>query len=1062
MNRSQARAFVSQTFTHSFDKARFRTFVQNLVNHFDESKAAHWSNARIKDAFKDHVQHYERLGTYTTPSGEKVDVLIVHLTTDSKLERARTSIRNFVADHLKQRDEKDAALVAFVSPSESSWRFSYIRMEYATVQTESGKVGVEARLTPARRFSYIVGEGESCHTAQSRFLNLLGNDDTDPTLAQLEEAFSVEAVTKEFFEQYADLFIRINAELEKLADKHKAIRDEFARKGIQTVDFAKKLMGQIVFLYFLQKKGWLGVERGNPWGSGPHDLLRRMANGSYGQYKNFFNDVLEPLFYDTLATDRGHEAWCDRFKCRIPFLNGGLFEPLGDYDWRTIDIPLPNELFTNSKHIEEGVTGNGVLDVFDRYNFTVNEAEPLEQEVAIDPEMLGKVFENLIEENRRKGLGAFYTPREIVHYMCQQCLINFLDSSINSDAPTIERGDIATFILHGEQFSFYEAAKQSGTIGKHYPAPPKSIEQHARVLDEALARIAICDPAVGSGAFPVGMMTEIVKGRSALTPYFNDPHERTPYSFKRHAIQSCLYGVDIDAGAVEIAKLRLWLSLVVDEEETRQIKPLPNLDFKIVAGNSLVGFPFKSHGLNEVETLKARFFEETDHERKTKLKARIAQALQDCFAGSKQSLGYTVDFDFATSFSEVFHAKGGFDVVIANPPYIDSENMTKTNPELRKIIQSSYAMTKGNWDIYIAFYEKAFSLLDSSGVLSFITPDKWISKPFGDELRAHTTENIFSLLNAGREVFQTANVDAIVTVYTKQSQPELHIYDYRREEIVPKRIASKASIKHPFTYDWLFSDYVEVLGALELLPHRLSEYAECENACATSDAYKLKDLVKDATATPNYDRVFQVINTGTIGKYQSRWGLRDMVYLGGRYTHPVVEKVAFRSKFPNSYGAKPTKKKLIIKGLNLLDACLDLDGRVVPGKTTLIVPTENINTLKFLAAIVNSSVAFFYIKEKHIASSYNGGTTFTKEMVNSLPIPDVSAADKDTIIRAVDRVLKAKEHNREAEAAAIETEIDRLIFGLYGLKDADRRTIQSALNRKGSVNSVLVAEEAEV
>jgi len=664
MNRSQARAFVSDTFTHGFDKASFRAFVQNLLNHFDESKAAQWNQQYVKDAFKDHVQKFERLGTYTSPNRETLDVLIVHLTTDSKLERARTSIRNFVADHLKQRDEKDAALVAFVSPSESSWRFSYIRMEYATVQADSGKVGVEARLTPARRFSYIVGEGESCHTAQSRFLNLLANDSTDPALAQIEEAFSVEAVTKEFFEKYAELFGDIHAALENLAAKNKAIRDEFAGKGVQTVDFAKKLMGQIVFLYFLQKKGWLGVERGKAWGTGPHDLLRKMASGAYGEYKNFFNDILEPLFYDTLASDRGHEAWCDRFKCRIPFLNGGLFEPLGDYNWRNIDIPLPNELFTNAKHIEEGVTGSGVLDVFDRYNFTVNEAEPLEQEVAIDPEMLGKVFENLIEENRRKGLGAFYTPREIVHYMCQESLINYLHTAVNLGNQTVSRADIETFIHLGEQISHYDAVDAKYTI-----TMPKSVQAHARLLDETLEGITVCDPAVGSGAFPVGMMAEIVRARCTLTPYFNNVRERTPYHFKRHAIQYCLYGVDIDPGAVEIAKLRLWLSLVVDEEDTKQIKPLPNLDFKIVIGNSLLGFPFKSLGLDQVEKLKARFFEETDHDRKSKFKRDIEHALNNCLATSKRDLGYEVTFDFKISFSEVFHGGSGFDIVIQNPPY---------------------------------------------------------------------------------------------------------------------------------------------------------------------------------------------------------------------------------------------------------------------------------------------------------------------------------------------------------------------------------------------------------
>ena len=528
MNSEQARALVTETFPQPFDKAHFRTFAINLLNHIDESKAQAWNSQYVKDAFKAHVQRYERLGTYTSPDNEKLDVLIVHLTTESKLERARTAIRNFVADHLKTRDEKDAALVAFVSPTERQWRFSYVKMEYATVEQESGKVGVETRLTPARRFSYIVGEGESCHTAQTRFLNLLQDTENNPTLAGIEDTFSVEAVTKEFFIKYAELFGEIHKALEKLVAKDKTIAAEFKKKNVSTVDFAKKLMGQIVFLYFLQKKGWLGVAKGQDWGTGPHDFLRRLADGKYATYDNFFNDVLEPLFYDTLATDRGHEAWCNRFKSRIPFLNGGLFEPLADYDWRKTDITLPNRLFTNNERFDELITGTGVLDVFDRYNFTVNEAEPLEKEVAIDPEMLGKVFENLIEENRRKGLGSFYTPREIVHYMCQESIINYLDTAIHSElgsarapraavgtladgpgsdaadglregaqtdtrgacAPRIPRADLETFIHLGEQISHYEAVETEYRIKM-----PKSIKQHARLIDEKLADITICDPA---------------------------------------------------------------------------------------------------------------------------------------------------------------------------------------------------------------------------------------------------------------------------------------------------------------------------------------------------------------------------------------------------------------------------------------------------------------------------------------------------------------------------------------------------------------------------------------
>ncbi len=205
-------------------------------------------------------------------------------------------------------------------------------------------------------------------------------------------------------------------------------------------------MGQIVFLYFLQKKGWFGVERDKEWGSGSKHFLRELFEKKHGNYKNFFNDILEPLFYEALRLERPGDYY-SRFNCRIPFLNGGLFDPLGDYDWWNTDILLPNDLFSNNRKTKEGDIGDGILDIFDRYNFTVKEDEPLEKEVAVDPEMLGKVFENLLEVKDRKSKGTYYTPREIVHYMCQESLVNYLATELEGKT---SKEDIETLIKYGE------------------------------------------------------------------------------------------------------------------------------------------------------------------------------------------------------------------------------------------------------------------------------------------------------------------------------------------------------------------------------------------------------------------------------------------------------------------------------------------------------------------------------------------------------------------------------------------------------------------------------------
>jgi len=801
MDRQQAQKLIKETFENPFDKGKFARFIKNLLNRVEDAPFTYQGNY-IPEAYQPYISSLERLYKYS--GGEhKIDILVVQLKKQTSLERARTMQRNFIARYLngsRGGEMKDAALVAFVSPGEVDWRFSLITMDYRFEETKDGKVKVKEEFTPARRWSFLVGSNEASHTAQSRLVNILVDDEHHPTLQQLEEAFNIETVTKEFFIKYREMFIRTKEELDTVVARDAKIKADFDAKGIDTVNFAKKLLGQIVFLYFLQKKGWFGVKRDAKWGTGSKHFLRELFEGKYGSYNNFFNDILEPLFYEALRIDRSHDDhYYSRFNCKIPFLNGGLFDPIGNYDWVHTDINIPNELFSNTVKTKEGDIGNGILDIFDRYNFTVKEDEPLEKEVAIDPELLGKTYEKFnairpdnfeeykaalksgqkgAENKFNKTFGVYYTPREIVHYMCKQSLINYLftkaeEEGISND---IKKQDIEDLIEIGEMITEHEATAlnkedkirngiQKST--KYERLSSDSIRKNAKIIDNWLADITVCDPAVGSGAFPVGMMHEIVKARNLLSTFIQDPN-RTIYTFKRECIEKSLYGVDIDPGAVEIAKLRLWLSLVVDEDDIRQIKPLPNLDYKIVCGNSLLGVEknlFNNQLFAELERLKPLYFHETNPTKKQEYKKEIDDLI------SQITNGHT-EFDFEVYFSEVFHKKGGFDVVIGNPPYIQLQKAIDDKQKYADLYKNAcYETFDRCGDIYCLFYEKGIHILRPNGVLCFITSNKWMRAGYGKSLRRFFLKhNPRLLIDLGPGVFESATVDTNILIMQKSEE----------------------------------------------------------------------------------------------------------------------------------------------------------------------------------------------------------------------------------------------------------------------------------------------------
>ncbi|MBB1077994.1 Eco57I restriction-modification methylase domain-containing protein [Rhodoferax sp. 4810] len=1039
MNPQQARIYIANLFSCAFNRGKFLEFTRNLLNdNFDENKAAVWPKKYIKDAFKPFVNHYERLGTYTAPDDEKLDVLIVHLTNDAQLERARTATRNFIADHLQQRDDKDAALVAIVAPDATQWRFSYVKMEYSAIETAAGTVGIKTQLTPARRSSYLVGANESCHTAQSRFIGLLQEVRRTPTLTEIEEAFSVESVTKEFFKQYVQLFNQCEAALTELVANDAALAAEFTRAQINPVEFIKKLLGQLVFLYFLQKKGWLGVAKDGNWGSGARDFLRQLTNGAHGQYTNLFNDVLEPLLYDTLATDRGHAAWCAQFNCRLPFLNGGLFEPLGNYHWREVDVLLPNELFTNSERNAAGDVGTGIFDVFDRYNFTVNEAEPLEKDVAIDPEMLGKVFENLIEDNRRKGLGAYYTPREIVHYMCQESLINYLETQLNTPELTaVPRADLETLVRAGEQLVNYESVKTQ-YAGREMPA---AIQHHAKLIDEALAAMTVCDSAVGSGAFPVGMMMEIVRARSALTPYFNTALPRSAYLFKRHAIQHCLYGVDIDPGAVEIAKLRLWLSLVVDEEEVEQIKPLPNLDYKIVVGNSLLGVSkdlFNEALFRQLETLKPRYFNESDRDKKAQYRQEIEAIIQQLINGKAA-------FDFEIYFSEVFHYKKGFDVVIGNPPY-----GAKFSPELRSWLLKNYKHQSNPPESYMLFVEKGYELLRQQGVIIYIVPNTWLPSLTFQKFRRFLISHFqwLGLLIIQIKVF-VAVVDTIVFAFKKsipQEGTEFPVFFFEPVGIrfahnlswanIPKD-GNAINVVFPPAHQKLFQKIKSnslVLKSVADVYNGVKPFEKGKGKPPqTAETMRDKPFVVNGKK-PNGVHWMPLLRGRLIQRYVTLWN-NDYWIKYGEWLAAPRDTAIFDA--PIKIFVRQTGDSII--------ATLGKSGCIARDNLHVVLPRNSTN-LQFILGILNSKVTDFMYSfinpEKGEALAQ-----VKKNHVEELPLPKFAfdnAQKINPVIELVDQILAAKSENPKEDTSALEREIDQLVYALYELMPDEIATVEGA------------------
>jgi len=1001
-------------------------------------------------------------------------------------ESKSLGVKVFYLEHEKEKDPRVAltteafkilsenwakkAVVVFNSRNSENWRLSLMTISFDI--NEKNKI--VSNLSNPKRKSFFLGPNAKIATA-NQFLFSKGKAED---FEDLESRFDVEIVTKEFFNNYKKLYTKLLDYLKNdrafnvFADKH----------GLELEIFGKKLLGQIVFIYFLQKKGWLGAKKGDNISNGDKAFLRSLFAKCKQDGKNFFNDCLEHLFYNCLnkLPERAGSFYREKFDCQIPFLNGGLFEPINDYRWHEEFINIPNEIFSNNED-------SGILDIFDLYNFTIDENTPDDQEISVDPEMLGKVFENLLESNTRKGQGAFYTPREIVHYMCQESLINYLDSNSGIGRKTAE-----------EYVKYFDSREDIKTV--------TGWEEEIVKLDKLVQNIKVCDPACGSGAFLVGMLNEIIKLRYLLRILNPNLPKRTVYDLKKETIQNCLYGVDIDPGAVDIAKLRFWLSIVVDEN-IDDIEPLPNLDYKIMQGNSLLedlvigdsAIKFNFDGrrkidgrtreqkelfaqggvqgkliLEESDTLAekleryhAEYFSVTDPEKKKILKKKIdniedeliqskcqeeirsaESVIQNSTGESKKILKSTEKtlavkgvlekwkkdklrpfFPWKLHFGEVFNREnGGFDVVIANPPYgadIDKKEL--------KFIKNNLANTKnGNSAaVFIDFGKNKW--INKTGTLTYIVPKSLLFAERWFDLVLSMLGKVPFVIDV-EKAFENVKLEQVVFMFGKTIKTSF----YQGRKFLNNEFLRSTKISNSLVDK--YNAWVCDISEKELLIGEKINSKEIEylkNISETKRGVGMQKFLTDGGKYPviGGKNIFRYGISGVKGYISEN----DMANNGkiGFLRQPKIISQRLVAHIQN-----PEPHMMIMASLDEKGDILSVD----TVENTIL--TSNKFDYKYILALLNSKLISWYAY-KFIYCSAIRTMDLDNYYIGKIPIIKAKPEQQQEIIRLTDKIIEltkaidyANNYEKQSMFQEYDKQINQVAYELYGLTENEIKIIE--------------------
>lgn len=1020
-----------------------------------------------------------RVATIDRIGVDTIEVFDVTLDDKTIISRSRVGIQRIIRSALFQYTHA-FMLFHYENPKGRNWRFSY-----------AYKQDKNSTTTEAKRYTYLFGQNLHCRTAIDRFCTLAKSSKDNKALL---DAFSVEALSDEFFDTYKKQYTKFvkyitgkefvkegNKWVEKqTGEANDVIFKEFSHEDKRVRDYIKKMMGRITFLHFLQRKRWM---------NGDLNYMLHLFQNSDKQ-DSYLENVLEPLFFGILNTkeeDREQlfiaKGWdkslLDEWR-KIPYLNGGLFE---EDEEDNVSVTFPKEYFAE------------LFEFYSEYNFTVDENDPDDAEVGVDPEMLGKIFENLLEDNKDKG--AFYTPKEIVRYMCQESLIAYLVGKSG-----IEEQKIRDFVT------------------LPYDTVDRFNEKELEDLLTYLDNVKICDPAIGSGAFPMGLLNELVRCEEAIV--LGQEKNTARAELKKSIIKENIYGVDIEKGAVDIARLRFWLSLVVDEEEPM---PLPNLDYKIMQGNSLLesyngvdlshlldqedGDLFSSTVIPiqmQLESRIGEYYTCGDHRRKVELKEEIKDLIVQQLDAKSIAIdlsgidvtGNTNFFLWHTWFSDVFkrpsdcNGNSGFDIVIGNPPYVEAKKLKYIASTLRCF----YSTYSGTADLSIYFIELAFNLLKENGVLCYITTNKFFNTGYGRPVRnLLCNTHINAIINFEQvEVFEGILVSSVVLNVIKANPLSTNSFTYNRfyklkanefRQAFIANLDSFGSYSQSYLDDreWSFAD-IDGLNLKQKIENgsiRLADIAGVKIYRGVTTGYNPAFIINDNQKDiliENDERNRDVIKNMLQGRNIRKWYYNEsdenMIFTRkgcNINNYPLIKEHLYafynqlkpKTNSTDEEGRKPgnyqwyeildntayykqfEQQEKIIWGLtsNSWTFAYDDKQHYLPSNGYIL--TSESLPIKYLLGWLNSKLMHHYFKYIGVMTA-GGAYTLKAATISALPIKLASDEEQSAIVDIVDEILRIKESNHNADITSQERRMNEIVYDMYDISEAEKALIETALS----------------